>query len=847
MPPEITSETRFAFEGFLPLWTIILLGALFLAASCGMAWRERRFTERPNWIWLLVLFRTCAVLVLLWMLAGPTLVTALRKFKRKSVAVFIDTSASMGVADAADGSGNVSRWSVSQNNHARLLRQIDNASAQIRATLRQLAYFANLPDSTRDGTAARTLFSQAVDGVVKGLDLLKSGARNLPDEELKRAISEHAESIQNGPLKILQQKAAEFGRGKSLSGLQRETWLPQQLAGLSVPIGAIETLTDRSIKSLEESTAREAGGMVEARTSRLDKVEAFMTLAEQGWLKELGEKVTINRYEFGDKIVPASFSEGSKTNAPKKQLSSATQLGAVLQQIAFDNTTQPVEAAIVITDGGQNSGRDPRELAASVAGTALHIVPIGNTKIERDVILHHTHAPKAVLQNDMVVIESGLTAYDCDQESLQVELLAGERVIERQRVKATSALFDSRVQFKWKAAALGKQTLGMRVVPVERERTEENNAARMDILVMEEKLRVLVADNFPRWETRYLLNLFKRDERVIFDQLLFEPRRGAGEGVRSDFPKSLQEWSKYRVVVLGDVLPSQLKPEQQRQLGEYVTERGGNLIIVAGKEAMPAAYLNDPLAALLPVQAGEQALPPNNPFYLHVADEASQTLATQIADSPAASLRAWREMSEKLPIYGLSEFSKPKPATHSLIWASREKTGFDPGDASTRSFLSWHYVGAGRVIYIAAPVTYQLRYRQGDNFHHRFWGQLLRWAAARDLAEGSQTVRLSSDKLRYDFGEPVQVLAQLRQLDGKVAAGATLQIEASQHGRMLQNVALKEDPSRPGSYNVILPQLPTGPVKLQLLGDRVTELLGIEKYSRPIEITVTIDPSAELE
>jgi hypothetical protein len=28
--------------------------------------------------------------------------------------------------------------------------------------------------------------------------------------------------------------------------------------------------------------------------------------------------------------------------------------------------------------------------------------------------------------------------------------------------------------------------------------------------------------------------------------------------------------------------------------------------------------------------------------------------------------------------------------------------------------LSWQYVGLGRVIHIAAPITYQLRYRNGD-------------------------------------------------------------------------------------------------------------------------------------
>jgi hypothetical protein len=98
---------------------------------------------------------------------------------------------------------------------------------------------------------------------------------------------------------------------------------------------------------------------------------------------------------------------------------------------------------------------------------------------------------------------------------------------------------------------------------------------------MEDKIRVLVADNFPRWETRYLLNIFKRDDRIAFEQMVFEPQPGAGAGARAVFPATLEEWSKYRIVILGDVLPTQLTPDRQRVLREYITEGGGNLIIIA--------------------------------------------------------------------------------------------------------------------------------------------------------------------------------------------------------------------------------------------------------------------------
>ncbi|MHA3774447.1 hypothetical protein ACXR0O_23215 [Verrucomicrobiota bacterium sgz303538] len=854
MPPETTSEAIFTFEPFLPLWAIVLIGTALFAISCWMGRRDFHFAARPRMVWLLLLFRFSAISVLLWMLAGPTLMTVLRKYQKKSIAVLVDASASMGQVDMADGSGNVSRWmaSYADSQGAKQLRAIDSAIATLLAAKHQLETFAKLPDTTKDATLARATISQVVNGISEGVGLIKSsGAHPLPADELMLGMTETAGTIESGPLKALKLKAGEFSRGKSLAGLERAEWLPEQIEQLSLSITQLQRLADRFIKAAEKQTTASSKGPVpdQLKRSRWDNATELIRSAEGGWLKELSEKVTVARYEFGDKVIPIGTSDADERDHPRtvKSLSASTELGTALQQLALDNTAHPLTAAILITDGGQNAGRDPREIAPSLAGTALHIVPIGNTKIERDVILHHTHAPKAVLQNDAVIVESTVSAYDCEKEKLQIELLEDDVVIDRQSLNITSEVFDSQVQMRWKASKLGKHALAVRVVPVKEERTDDNNSAKVDIQVMEETMRVLIADNFPRWETRYLINLFKRDDRISFDQLLFEPQRVAGEGVRSNFPDTLEEWSKYRIVILGDVLPSQLTAEHQKLLRDYVTENGGNLIIVAGKDAMPEAYLRGPLDGLLPVATGDRALSGSGRFYLHVADEASQSLATQIGETPAASQQIWREMSERTPIYSISLFSKPKPTAQSLIWAGRKQTGFDTGDALTRSFMTWHYVGGGRVVYLAAPLTYQLRYRQGDTFHHRFWGQLLRWVVARDLAEGSQTVRLSSDKQRYEVGEPVQVSAQLRQLDGKPVSGADLQVELLQRDKVIRDVPLKEDANRPGRYHAVLTELPAGPARFHLHGARVNELLAVEKYSRPIETTVNIDPSAVLE
>jgi len=56
---------------------------------------------------------------------------------------------------------------------------------------------------------------------------------------------------------------------------------------------------------------------------------------------------------------------------------------------------------------------------------------------------------------------------------------------------------------------------------------------------------VLLADHFPHWEFRYLRNLFKRDERVVFDEVLFGPASPPeGPNQRADFPEDLEGWAE---------------------------------------------------------------------------------------------------------------------------------------------------------------------------------------------------------------------------------------------------------------------------------------------------------------
>jgi len=126
-------------------------------------------------------------------------------------------------------------------------------------------------------------------------------------------------------------------------------------------------------------------------------------------------------------------------------------------------------------------------------------------------------------------------------------------------------------------------------------------------------------------------------------------------------------------------------------------------------------------------------------------------------------------------VYGLSEFCKPKSSARSLLEATNQSAGQVTAENAADNkvdcaFLCWQRLGAGRVAYLASGDTYRLRYRNGDRYHHRFWGQFLRWLTAANTGAASDIIRIQTDRTRYSQGEAVDVTVWLKDATGRPLA-----------------------------------------------------------------------------
>ena len=169
-----------------------------------------------------------------------------------------------------------------------------------------------------------------------------------------------------------------------------------------------------------------------------------------------------------------------------------------------------------------------------------------------------------------------------------------------------------RVELVHRPKTTGERTFILEVEPRPRELQTENNRIERVVTVRKEKLKVLYVDSEPRYEFRYLKNYLERDETIDLNVVLLSSDPEYSEQDRSalpTFPASKDELFAYDVVIVGDADTSFLSQSQMQNLVEFVTEKGGGILFIAGELFNPLSYRGTPLELLLPIELAEARNP----------------------------------------------------------------------------------------------------------------------------------------------------------------------------------------------------------------------------------------------
>jgi len=142
--------------------------------------------------------------------------------------------------------------------------------------------------------------------------------------------------------------------------------------------------------------------------------------------------------------------------------------------------------------------------------------------------------------------------------------------------------------------------------------------------------------------------------------------------------------------------------------------------------------------------------------------------------------------------------------------------------------------------------TWRLRYRAGDTYHHRFWGQVMRWATADKLRAGTDFVKLGTDKTRYGPRKQIRVRAKIVQPDLSPVVSEDVAVKIFAGDRLRLRKKLEYLPDSPGMYEAKLDSLDSGTYRVELDAPEAMPILAAEKVKK-VSTEFSVDPVGSAE
>ena len=463
-------------------------------------------------------------------------------------------------------------------------------------------------------------------------------------------------------------------------------------------------------------------------------------------------------------------------------------------------------AVVLISDGQHNFGGSPLETAKVAGGRNIPIFTVGMGALERpnDLAVLAVDAPQSVffedrlkgavlLKDDMPPGQAFLLKIEEDGQTLWERSLVTERSNRRKvefdfpikELVAAKRLKNSAVEY-----TSFPLTLAVSIPPLPGEKNLTNNTSVIRCRAVTQKHKLLLLDGRPRWEFRYLRNLFERNPQWEVNALV-AGTEGTDDWKRGDapgqFPTSRDALFAYDLIGFGEVPAKLLTAEELGWIKEFVGTRGGGLFFIAGQREELRNYAAGPLGTLFPVE-WLGTVSQDRPTLLQLTDRGVTFGPLRLTGAASANTALWKQLP---PPHWVAS-TKALPGTETLAEAL---VGSQKLPAIVlRSF------GAGQVLWMGIDETWRWRYDVADKYQDAFWHQLADAIMEPAYTVHNQFVALDAGAVNYQAGDRAEIRVRLRDAHRRlIREGHPLAIIA-RDGQKLATIPLTADETSGGAF-----------------------------------------------
>jgi hypothetical protein len=423
----------------------------------------------------------------------------------------------------------------------------------------------------------------------------------------------------------------------------------------------------------------------------------------------------------------------------------------------------PPAAVLLFSDGIHNGEDDPVLVArrSRALGCPIYTVTLGSDAAVQDlgVVLAEADALTFVRQPYRALVT--LTHRGLRNVEAVVTVRLGDHVVQKRRVPIENS-GEISLDFLLAQEKAGVYEYQIAVEEREGEIFRSNNRQTLHLRVVDEKIRVLVLEGKPYWDSKFLLQALRRDAnvsvtslvRVNESKVLFDRNPGEPPIAPKDLSRPLEDrkfLDLYQVVVLGKDVDGFLTPASVNLLKQWVAQRSGHLVCARGRPTGGLSRDRDFLA-LLPVvwaPAEEQR------FRMELTERGKMVaLFSSSRKESGAKEEDPRVLLRSLPTL-VTATRVEKERALAVVLAR----GSGTGPVQEMATVSYHTYGSGRIVAIEGQGLWRWAFQPEEtpaaksSAFETFWSNLIRWLVGSNDFLPSQMMSMRAGKTTYGIDE----------------------------------------------------------------------------------------------
>lgn len=463
------------------------------------------------------------------------------------------------------------------------------------------------------------------------------------------------------------------------------------------------------------------------------RIDAAREIVRDRLLPALGESFEVEVLAFGEALAAADV-DALAAGA------SRSEIAAALDAVPAWFGGRAMTGIVVVSDGVATGGRDVAEVAAR-SPAPVYTLGIGNLRPGPDREVTALEAGQPVGTGSAVDVSATIVSHGFGEASFDVRLSADGRLVgvRRMRPGRDGAPVIAVFRVAPDPALVSTYTVE---VPVDAaELVSGNNRRQVLVRPPDRPRRLLLVEGSPGYEHSFLKRTWLADPGIAFDAVVRKGQNDRGEQtfyVQGDpartatlaagYPRTREALFRYDAVVLANIEAEFFRPDQLAMTAEFVSERGGGLLLFGPASLRRRGYLGSSLEPALPAQLAERL------GLIAAGRDGDDT--GRLAPTPAGlahpMLRLGPSVEETRgrweatpPLAGSVRLGSVRPGAAVLAVTA-------PESGPVRPLVVVQRYGAGRSMILAGRGTWrwQMLLPADDRTYERYWGQAARWLTA---------------------------------------------------------------------------------------------------------------------